>query len=90
MRRKVHVQAQELDSQPNKKPKKNGGEGCGCFIVEEFQATWLCVSGCSAAEIQVDFTEGPEILGTKAQRAILKRYITPRQICGKVRIHRKV
>ena len=49
----------------------------------------LRIPGFRAAEIHVDFAEGHEILGTKAQRAILKRYITPRKV-GKERVHPKV
>ena len=50
---------------------------------EEFEAIRPCNSGCRTAEVQVDFTEVHNILGTEAQRAILKRYITPRERSGK-------
>ena len=56
----------EVDSHINKKPKNTGGEG-SVTLFEEF------------TEIQFDCTEGHTILGTEAQRAILKRYITPHE-----------
>ena len=39
-----------------------------CCFVEEFEAIGLRIPGCGAADIQVDFTEKPKILGTEAQR----------------------
>ena len=61
-----------------------------CCLLEEFQATRLRIPGYGTAEIQVDSTEGHEILGTEAQRSILKRNVTPRQKSGKKRVHPKV
>ena len=57
--KKCMFKHKEVDSQPNKKPKKSKQLGC--------------VSGLRAAEIQVDFTEEFKILQTEPQRAILKR-----------------
>ena len=48
--------------------------------MEEFQAIRLRIPRYRAAAIKVDFTEGSKILGTEAQRAFLRRYITHRTI----------
>ena len=40
----------------------------------------LSISGYRAAEIQVDFTEEHKIFGSEAQRALLRRCLTPRVI----------
>ena len=52
----------EVDSQSSEQPNKSGGQG---------SAIRLCVSGCRATEIHVDFTEEHEVLGTEAQLAFL-------------------
>ena len=63
----------EVDGQPNKKAEKSGGKGSVAFD-EEFEPTGLRIPGNGAAETQVDVTKGHTILGTEAQRALLKRY----------------
>ena len=68
----------EVSSQPNKKTKKNGGKGSFCSI-EEFESIRLRIPAYRAADIQVEFSEGHIILRTAAQRAHLKRFLTPRQ-----------
>ena len=42
----------------------------------------LCVSGCGAAEIQVDFSKGHKILWIKAHHAIPRGHISPRKKSG--------
>ena len=54
-----------------------------------FDAIGLRIRGCSAAESQVDFSKGHTFFGTEAQRALLKRYTTPRKTSGKKGVHRK-
>ena len=74
----------EVVSQPNKKPKKSGGSETGSVALLENSKQLGCVSqDFGAAEIQVDFTEESNILRTQAQRALLKRYLTPRKNSGK-------
>ena len=72
----------EADSQPNQKPKKTGGKG-SVAILKNSKQVGFAIPGCRAAEIQFDFTEGCKILRTEAQRAILKRFITPHENSGK-------
>ena len=59
--------------------------GCKGFValLNEFKAIRLCVSGCGAVEIQFNFSEEHEHLGTEAHREVLIRYITPRENMGK-------
>ena len=72
----------KVDSQPNKKAEEILGERI-CSLIDEFQAIGLCIPGCRAAEIQFDFTEWHNILVTEAQRAMLRRNITPHENTGK-------
>ena len=50
------------------------------FTAQQKTENW---TGRSPADIKFDFTEKAQILGTEAQRAILKRYIAPRENLGK-------
>ena len=54
-----------------------------CYIDEDCQAIRLCIPEYGAADIQFDFTEGHKIFGATTQRAILIRYIKPRENLGK-------
>ena len=76
------IRRTEVDNQPSTKPKKSGGKGSVPFMMNSKQLG--CVfQDMEAAEIQVDFTEEHKILGTKAQRAFLKRYASPLPNLGK-------
>ena len=66
----------EVDSQPNKKPKKSGGTGSVALLKNSMQLGW-------AAEIKVDFVEKHKVLGTEAQRALFQRHLTRRENTGK-------
>ena len=68
----------EVDSQPNKKPKKNCGRGSVALLKNSKQ------SGCVFQDVEPPksksiFPEGHKIPGTEAQRARLKRHLTPRE-----------
>ena len=54
-----------------------------CCLIEEFQAIGLRIPGYRAAEVQLDSKEDHKILGTRAQRAILRRCISPHESSGK-------
>ena len=72
----------EAGSQPNKRPKKNGGRGSVASRKNSRQVGCVC-QDIDPVEVQFDFPEGHRILGTKAQRAILRRCITPHENSGK-------
>ena len=71
----------KVDSQPHKKPKKTGGKG-------SVAAIGLRIPGYRAAEIQVDFTEEPNIFGTGACNS-QKVHCAPKKF-RKERVQRKV
>ena len=53
---KVRLYAQRGWQSAQRKPKKTGGKGSVALLKNSNQF-WLCISGCRAAEIQIDSTE---------------------------------
>ena len=75
IRRKVRIQHAEVDSQPNKKPKKSGGKGSVALLRNSKQLGWVFRN--------VEPPKSKSILRTKAQRAFLERHTTQRKTAGK-------
>ena len=77
-----------LTSQLDKKPMESGGKGSVALLKNWKQ------SGCVFKDIEPPISRSilrkGNIFGTKAQRAILERYITPRSKIRKERVHPKV
>ena len=72
----------KLTVSPTKKPKKSGGKGSVASLRNSKQV------GCAFQDIDPPkyksmFSEERNILGTEAQRALLKRCLTPRKNKGK-------
>ena len=60
------------------KPKKTGGKG-SLAILKNCKQSGCVFQDTEPPKFNSFFTEGHKILGTGAQRAILKGYITPRE-----------
>ena len=64
-----------------RKSKKSGGKGSVALLMNSKQMG--CVfQDLDSPKSKLFFSEGPKIIGTEAQRALLKRYITPRKNSG--------
>ena len=70
----------KVDSQPNKKQKKNGGKGSVALWKNSKQ--FVCVFQ-DVEPSKSKIYEGHQILGTEAKRASPKSNITPRENSGK-------
>ena len=80
---KVHIQAQEVDSQPNKTPKKNGGEGSVALLKNSKQMG--CVSqDAEPLKSRSILRKSTKFLGSK--RSVRLPHFTTQKL-GKERVH---